>query len=70
MNFISCLMNGQPQRLPQGLNVEQLLKHLHWEQKKNLAIAINGEVVPGSAHSSTVVKENDRIEIITPMAGG
>jgi sulfur carrier protein len=32
--------------------------------------ALNGEFVPVTARSATVVKDGDRIEVLAPMQGG
>ncbi len=37
---------------------------------KTVAIARNGEFVPRSQHTSTLLTEGDEIEIVAPMQGG
>lgn len=37
---------------------------------KHLATAVNGAFVPKSERSHTILKEGDRIEILSPMQGG
>lgn len=34
------------------------------------AIALNGHVIPRSQYASTILKENDVIDIVIPMEGG
>ena len=34
------------------------------------ATAVNGAVVPSSARAEAVIREGDRIEVLSPMQGG
>lgn len=34
------------------------------------AIALNGHVIPRSQYATTILKENDVIDIVIPMEGG
>lgn len=36
----------------------------------NFAVALNMEFVPRSLYVETVLKENDKLEIVEPMQGG
>ena len=38
--------------------------------ERRVAVEINGEVVPRSRHSSTSVREGDRIEVVHALGGG
>ncbi len=35
-----------------------------------VAVALNGEVVPRGRHAETVVRTNDRVEVIRAVGGG
>ena len=37
---------------------------------KKIAIERNGEIVPKSAHGSTLVLDGDRLEIVAAVGGG
>lgn len=38
--------------------------------KRCFAVALNRQFIPAEQHSSTILQENDWIEIIVPMQGG
>ena len=40
------------------------------QPKRSMAVAVNGTVVPLSAHPTTFVNDGDVIEIVTAVAGG
>ena len=37
---------------------------------KRIAVERNGEIVPKSAHGSTLVADGDRLEIVVAVGGG
>ena len=40
------------------------------QPKRSMAVAVNGTVVPLSAHPTTFVNDGDVVEIVTAVAGG
>jgi sulfur carrier protein len=40
------------------------------QTKRSMAIAVNGNVIPASAHATTVLNDGDVVEIVTAVAGG
>lgn len=40
------------------------------QPKHSMAVALNGAVVPRSAHATTFVTDGDVVEIVTAVAGG
>ena len=62
-------MNGAAHRLDQPLQISGLLEKLELAGKK-VAIERNGEIVPKSAHASTVLADGDRLEIVVAVGGG
>ncbi|GAA0207725.1 hypothetical protein GCM10009123_14030 [Kangiella japonica] len=56
------------------LDIEQkmtLAEFLKWyKQSGNFAVAVNMEFVPRSLYAETVLKANDKLEIVEPMQGG
>jgi thiamine biosynthesis protein ThiS len=66
--------NGQAEELEElpnqaALTVDALLA-LKGLSGKRLAVEINGEIVPRSAHASVLLKPGDRIEVIQAIGGG
>jgi sulfur carrier protein len=51
------------------LQVLGLLEKLELVGKK-VAVERNGEIVPKSAHASTVLADGDRLEIVVAVGGG
>lgn len=51
------------------LTVSQLIVSLNLGGKR-IAIERNGEIVPKSLFETTVLREQDRLEIITAVGGG
>jgi sulfur carrier protein len=62
-------VNGAAHRLEQPLDVAALIARLAL-QGKRIAVERNGEIVPRSAHGSTVVADGDRLEIVVAVGGG
>ncbi len=64
----TIVLNGLAHQT-QAANVLELLDCLHMQQRR-VAIERNGEIVPKSLHATTVLHENDRIEIVHAIGGG
>ena len=46
-----------------------LLEHLGLSERR-VAVEINREIVPRSAHTAVCVQEHDSVEIVTAIGGG
>jgi sulfur carrier protein len=66
---IQVTVNGAAHRLEQPVEVSTLLAALDLSGKK-VAVERNGEIVPKSAHASTVLADGDRLEIVVAVGGG
>jgi sulfur carrier protein len=64
---MTLTVNGEPQAFQHPLTVAELAAG---QPKRSMAIAVNGNVVPASAHASTILNDGDRVEIVTAVAGG
>ena len=62
-------MNGAARRFSAPLDVASLLKQLDMAGKK-VAVERNGEIVPKSAHTRTLVADGDQLEIVVAVGGG
>jgi len=67
--MIEVTVNGTPHRLEKPLQVLGLLGKLELVGKE-VAVERNGEIVPKSAHASTVLADGDRLEIVVAVGGG
>jgi sulfur carrier protein len=64
-------VNGEPRDLPEGTPVDKVVAELlGGSGGRGVAVALNGEVVPRTAWTSTVVGKGDRVEVLTATQGG
>lgn len=64
---IEC--NGELRSAPDQATVAGLLRELGLESQ-HVAVEVNQEVVPRSQHDQFVLREGDRLEIVTLVGGG
>jgi sulfur carrier protein len=67
--MIQVTVNGKAHRFERPLEVSTLLSTLDLAGKK-VAVERNGEIVPRSAHASTLVADGDALEIVVAVGGG
>ena len=67
--MIEVIVNGKRISIPQGLNVKEAVKALDYTQE-GFALALNGTFVALSTYGTTIVRDNDSIEILAPVQGG
>ena len=66
---MNILLNNKPEKLFDGLTVKKLLENKNI-RNKYYAVEINRKIIPKSDHDTYVIKDGDRIEIITAIGGG
>jgi sulfur carrier protein len=66
---IEVTVNGKAQRFDAPLEIAALISKLELAGKK-IAVERNGEIVPRSAHASTVLADGDALEIVVAVGGG
>ena len=67
--MIQVTVNGKTHRFERPVEVSALLSTLELAGKK-VAVERNGEIVPRSAHASTVLADGDQLEIVVAVGGG
>jgi sulfur carrier protein len=67
--MIEVTVNGAAHRFERPVEVSALLSTLNLVGKK-VAVERNGEIVPRSAHASTLLADGDRLEIVVAVGGG
>ena len=67
--MIQVTVNGKAHRFERPVEVAALLATLNLVGKK-VAVERNGEIVPRSAHASTVLADGDQLEIVVAVGGG
>ena len=66
---MNILLNNKPVRLFDGSTVKKLLENKNIKNKY-YAVEINRKIIPKSDHETYIIKEGDKIEIITAIGGG
>ena len=67
--MIEITLNGESQKFSEPLTALELLRHLDLAGKR-VAIELNGEILPKSAHGQTPLKSGDVLEIVVAVGGG
>ncbi len=67
--MIEISVNGSTKHYEHPLAISELLQRMALVGKK-IAVEKNGEIVPKSAHSSTLLEDGDRLEIVVAVGGG
>lgn len=63
-------VNGEQLQLEAEASLLMVLEKKDWHQKNGIAVAINEHVVPRAEWSTTHLKNNDTILVITATQGG
>lgn len=66
---MKIIVNGEPLTLEKPSSINNLLEQ-HGYNGKLVAVAVNNEFLPKSAYTTTIIQDNDKIEIVAPMQGG
>jgi len=66
---VEILVNGDKISLPEYSSIEDLITHLGF-QNQRIAIEINESIIPKSNHTSFLLKDLDKVEIIKAVGGG
>ena len=66
---IGIVLNGEPRRVPDGLNVAALLKYLEIDGQK-VAVELNREIVRKPDWESAAVREEAQVEVVWFVGGG
>jgi len=66
---MQILLNGASETLPDACTVAQLLDRAGYGARR-VAVEVNGEIVPRSAHASHALGAGDRVEIVHALGGG
>lgn len=62
-------LNGDHYPLEEGATVAALIDALALKGRR-IAVEVNEEIVPRSAHSAHRLKEGDRVEVVHAIGGG
>ncbi|MEK7990201.1 MAG: sulfur carrier protein ThiS [Thiotrichaceae bacterium] len=62
-------LNGEPKQIAQQATIQDLLVELALTQKR-LAIELNQQIIPRSQFEQTILKSNDKVEVVHAIGGG
>jgi thiamine biosynthesis protein ThiS len=68
-NHISLVLNGKQRSLASETPLPQLLEQLGIDRRL-VAVAHNGDVIPRDQYESVVLHDGDRVEIVRMVGGG
>ena len=62
-------VNGKQIQLASEMSVEDYLEQNNY-QIKRIAVELNEEILPKYSYSDTMLKDGDRLEVVTFVGGG
>jgi len=66
---MQIILNGESTIVDASTTIAQLIEQLQLTGKR-IAVEINEEIVPRSAHANTPLHEGDKVEIVHAIGGG
>lgn len=69
MEKIKVLVNGKDEEIESGLTISEFLKKRRIRPEV-VTVEINDRIIEKKNFENTVIKENDRIELVFYMGGG
>jgi len=67
--MITIILNGNNEQLDSNTSITRLLEKLDLSEKR-LAVEINQQIVPRSDFTSTILNDQDQVEIVQAIGGG
>ncbi|MBL8297011.1 MAG: sulfur carrier protein ThiS [Rhodanobacteraceae bacterium] len=66
---MNILLNGSAHECPDGTTLARLLADNGYAQRR-IAVEVNRDIIPRSAHDTTALKAGDQVEIVHAIGGG
>ncbi len=63
------IVNGKEINLTEDMTVAEYLEQNQY-QVKRIAVELNGDILPKYSYSDTMLKDGDRLEVVTFVGGG
>lgn len=67
---MNITVNQNLHEVKNNISVSELLLHFSMDNQNGIAIAIGMRIIPQAEWASTIIKENETINIITASQGG
>ena len=62
-------VNGKEIELEKAASVEMYLESTGYQMKR-IAVELNGEILPKNEYADRILKDGDRMEVVTFVGGG
>ena len=62
-------VNGERLELPCNSNIRDLIVYLGFQNQRS-ALEVNESIIPKSKHSTFLLNNNDKVEVINAVGGG
>lgn len=62
-------LNGETRQLPAATSIAALLETAGYAERR-VAVEVNREIVPKSAHGERLLRDGDHVEIVHALGGG
>jgi sulfur carrier protein len=68
-------VNGEPREMPDGATIDIAVAAVTGQARlprrfSGVAAAVNGEIVPRRSWAGAVLRDGDRVEVVTAVPGG
>ena len=68
---ITLKVNGEDREVPAEMLLNELLQSLGERfEGRSVAVAVNLDIVPREQHAEHVLKQGDRVDVVTAVGGG
>ena len=67
--MMNIQVNGELKQIANGCSIADLLALLEITGRR-IAVELNQEIVPKSLHTTTILQENDCVEVVHAIGGG
>jgi len=67
--MIEIIVNGMRKTVSKEMSVNETIKELNYTQE-GFSLALNGTFVAIARYETTMIHDNDSIEILAPVQGG
>ena len=66
---MNIVVNGTPTEVAGGITIAALVEQLELAGRR-IAVEVNGEIAPRSAHADHELRDGDHVEVVRAVGGG
>lgn len=67
--MVTLTVNGKPRQIDREMTLPEFLD-AHGVDRRLVAVAVNGEVIPKERYGHVVLREGDAVEVVRMVGGG